>query len=361
MNASIRFTPETVKMLIGRLQYAYRTGNLRLVRHVSALLDLAKHPVIAQVANTYAVARQTVYGWLKALMCQGEDSLVYRQPPGRKSRLTKAQKQRLAEMIQAGPQAAGFPTACWTSVLIQQLMQREFGVLYNRYYVCELLRSLGFSFQKARFVSDHLDEEARRQWWAVTWPQIMRLAEEKHALLLFGDEVSFAQWGSLGYTWALRGETPIVKTAGKRKGYKVLGLIEFFSGRFFYHGQQERFDSARYQAFLAQVLTETTGHLILIQDGAKYHTSQSTRAFFAEHQDRLTVFQLPSYSPDYNPIEFLWKKMKRRATHNQYFPNFQDLVAAVDDALAYFACQVAEIKSLMGLYVGTQVEPAVAA
>jgi transposase len=48
-------------------------------------------------------------------------------------------------------------------VLIQQLMQREFGALYNRYYVCELLRNLGFSFQKARFVSDHLDEEARRR------------------------------------------------------------------------------------------------------------------------------------------------------------------------------------------------------
>ena len=360
MNISIRFAPQTVKMLIQRMQFAYRVGDLRLVRRTSALLHLAKQPTIAQVAETYSVARQTVYDWLKALMCHGEGSLAYHRSPGRKPRLTATQKQRLAELIQAGPQMAGFPTACWTSVLLQQLIRREFGVLYNRYYVCELLRTLGFSFQKARFVSDHLDEEARRQWWADTWPQIVRLAEEKRALLLFGDEVSFAQWGSLGYTWARQGETPVVKTAGKRKGYKVLGLIELFTGRFFYRGQHERFDSARYQAFLSQVLAQTSGHLILIQDGAKYHTSQSTRAFFAAHQDRLTVFQLPSYSPDYSPIEFLWKKMKRRATHNRYFPDFQGLVAAVDDALAYFASQVAEIKSLMGLYVGTQGEPATA-
>ena len=269
---------------------------------------------------------------------------------GRKPGLTKAQKQRLAEMIQAGPQAAGFPTACWTSVLIQQLIQHEFGVLYNRYYVCGLLRNLGFSFQKARFVSDHLDEEARRQWWAVTWPQIVRLAEDKQALLLFGDEVSFAQWGSLGYTWALKGETPIVKTAGKRKGYKVLGLTEFFSGRFFYRGQQERFDSVCYQAFLAQVLAQTTGHLILIQDGAKYHTSQSTRAFFTEHQDRLTVFQLPSYSPDYNPIEYLWRKTKRQATHNKYFEHYEQLVAAVNRALEHFAATPSTVLGLFGCY-----------
>jgi hypothetical protein len=48
--------------------------------------------------------------------------------------------------------------------------------------------------------------------------------------------------------------------------------------------------------------------------------------------------------------------VKRRATHNQYFPEYANLVNAVDDALAYFASQAAEIKSLMGLYVSAQAE-----
>ena len=72
---------------------------------------------------------------------------------------------------------------------------------------------------------------------------------------------------------------------------------------------------------------------------------------FEAHNDRLTVFQLPSYSSDYNPVEFLWKNMKRRATHNQYFPKFEDLASSVEEALAYFAGQQGEIKNLMGLYV----------
>ena len=33
----------------------------------------------------------------------------------------------------------------------------------------------------------------------------------------------------------------------------------------------------------------------------------------AAHADRLTVFQLPSYSPNYNPIEKLWKQEIGRA------------------------------------------------
>jgi hypothetical protein len=52
MNISIRFTRQTVKMLFGRLQHAYRVGDLRLVRRVSALLDLARKATVTQVAET---------------------------------------------------------------------------------------------------------------------------------------------------------------------------------------------------------------------------------------------------------------------------------------------------------------------
>jgi transposase len=170
-------------------------------------------------------------------------------------------------------------------------------------------------------------------------------------MILFQDEVSFALWGSLGYTWAPVGQQPVVKTTGKRKGYKVFGAIDFFSGQFFYQGlEQGRFNSERYQAFLRQVLAQTSQHIILIQDGARYHTSKATRTFFDAHRERITVCQLPSYSPDYNPIEFLWKNMKRRATHNRYFPEFDSLVASVNEGLTYFADQPEAIKNLMGVY-----------
>ncbi|MEK6753304.1 MAG: winged helix-turn-helix domain-containing protein, partial [Chloroflexota bacterium] len=71
-----------------------------------------------------------------------------------------------------------------------------------------MLHNWGFSYQKARFVSDHLDERKRRQWLKKQWPQIVAEARRRGALLLFGDEASFAQWGSLGYTWAPLGQQP---------------------------------------------------------------------------------------------------------------------------------------------------------
>jgi transposase len=233
--------------------------------------------------------------------------------------------------------------------MIQQLIYDRFGVFYNVFYIAQLLKNLGFSFQKAAFVSDHLNEEKRQAWRTTTWPQILRVAHAKKALLLFGDEASFPQWGTLTYTWARRGQQPKVKTSGKRKGYKVFGLIEYFSGSFFYQGQEGRLNSTAYIAFLTRVLKQTTQYIILIQDGAKYHTSAETKAFFTQQAARLQVFQLPTYSPDYNPIEKLWKKIKQQDTHLHYFPTFEALTDKVEQALLKFANIPEEILALCSL------------
>jgi transposase len=233
--------------------------------------------------------------------------------------------------------------------MIQELIYDRFGVFYNVFYIAQLLKNLGFSCQKAAFVSDHLDEEQRRAWRTTTWPQILRRAQERKALLLLGDEASCPQWGTLTYTWARRGQQPTVKTSGKRKGYKVFGLIEYFSGRFFHQGQDGRLTSAAYIAFLTRVLEQTTQPIILIQDGAKYHTSAETKAFFAQQTARLEVCPLPTYSPDYNPIEKLWKKIKQQETHLHYFPTFEALTDKVEQALLKFAKTPEEILAFCGL------------
>ena len=98
------------------------------------------------------------------------------------------------------------------------------------------------------------------------------------------------------------------------------------------------------------IMAQTTEHLFLIHDGARYHTSAATKAFLAAHHDRITEHPLPSYSPDYNPIEYLWKKTKQRATHNKYFKEFIELTVSVDKALAYFATHPDMVLGLFGRY-----------
>ena len=356
----ITFTPETVKRLKVELEKAYTRGDKRAVRRLAVLVMIGRRMVLENILALWNVSQQSVYNWLNEFLRYRWDSLEYAKAPGRPPRLTKTQKRKLADWIEAGPEASGYASGCWSSVLIQDLIDRKFHVFYNRFYVCELLRNLGFSFQKARFVSDHLDAEARQRWMESEFPEILSQAKQLGASLFFGDEASFALWGSLSYTWGRRGHQPQVPTTGRRKGYKVFGAIEFFSGRLIYQGIEQRFQSDTYQSFLRSLLSQVAGPIILIQDGARYHTSKATRQFLAQNKERLTVYQLPSYSPDYNPIEYLWKKVKTQATHNRYFAEFVLLVKSVDQALTVLATQSTEIVRLMGIYARHLADPSVA-
>jgi transposase len=347
----IRLTAETRKQLETTLRQAFQAGDLALVKRVTALLGIGRGEPVPAIAQGVGVSPASVYAWLQAFLADGVVGLQVHWRGGRSAKLTKTQRERLAAILRAGPEAAGFATGCWHALLIQQVIEREFGVTYNVHYLAHLLHTLGFSFQKARFVSDHLDAVARAAWLAYTWPAWRAQAAAAGGLLLFGDEASFAQWGALGYTWAPIGQQPVVKTAGRRKAYKVFGLIECFSGRLFYRGIDGKFDGASYIAFLSGVLEQTTEPLFLVQDGAPYHRAARVKAFFAEHQDRLHVTQLPSYSPDYNPIEYLWRAVKRTATHNRYFPAFAELIGSVEEALARLSQEPERVKALFGLYL----------
>jgi transposase len=356
----ITFRQETVKRMKVELEKAYVRGDQRAVRRISVLIMIGKRMRLEEILAVWNVSVQTIYNWLNEFARCRWESLGYQKAPGRPPGLTKTQKRKLAEWIEAGPEASGYASGCWSSVLIQDLIWQKCHVFYNRFYVCELLRNLGFSFQKARFVSDHLDADARQRWMESEWPGILRQAKQSDASLFFGDEASFALWGSLSYTWGRKGRQPQVPTTGLRKGYKVFGAIEFFSGRLIYQGTEQRFQSDSYQSFLCYLLSRVSGPIILIQDGARYHTSKATREFLEQHKERLTVYQLPSYSPDYNPIEYLWKKVKTQATHNRYFAEFVKLVKSVDQALKVLATHSAEILRLMGIYTRHMADPSAA-
>ncbi len=70
----------------------------------------------------------------------------------------------------------------------------------------------------------------------------------------------------------------------------------------------------------------------------------------------------PRFAPvPYNPIEHLWRTIKRHNTHNRYFPAFSDLTTAVETALSHFQQHPEEVKQLKGNYLDEVVALACAA
>jgi len=341
---TVRFEKLTIRRLQVELELAQRLNNLRLYRQVWALLLIHEGRRGSEIAALFHISEKTVHEWWMRFLVERFAWLgqQHYQGRGRKPRLTRQQRQRLYAVVAQGPEAVGFTCGVWNSAMIVEVIQKEFNVTYHPRYVSALLHALGLTYQKARFVCDQIqDDEYRRarcRWDKITWPSFLRQARQAGGVILFGDEVSFAQWGSLARTWAPRGHQPTVKTCGKRKGLKMFGAIEFFSGRFHYLECADKFNADTYQLFLEQLLKTYKGPVFLVEDGAPYHRSAVIVQFKETMRalGRLFVERLPTYSPDKNPIEKLWKNTKKLATHLKYFPTFDDLRKAVLQAFTRF-------------------------
>ena len=433
MSSIISFGKEKLKKLNEVVKYCYKTNNLRLLRVTQALIYIGDPQYdfsFEKIAGMLSVTRKTVYNWLTKFICDGlkwlKNDPFHFATRGRKPYLNKEQKKELYKMIKDGPESNGFMSGLWTCAMITHLIYLEFGVTYNSHYLGRMLKKMGLSYQKAKFIPAKCDEEEfiakRKEWLEVTWPKLLKKAKEENAIILFGDEVSFAMWGSLGRTWGVIGEQPEVKTKGCRKGLKMFGAIGFNNGQFIYmeslaysitpklikllkedsasdeslkqleelknekYANKEsylkaleeiigkdkvkeketellnltetagKFNGENYVKFLQKIIKETSSKVILVEDGAPYHGSQVVKDFVSDNSKKLYIERLPSFSPDFNPIEKLWKNTKRDATHCKYFETFEKLresvVTAFEDYLhdaSKIICVMTKLRKVAGI------------
>jgi transposase len=91
-----------------------------------------------------------------------------------------------------------------------------------------------------------------------------------------------------------------------------------------------------------------SGPITLVLDNARYQHNALVKALAAELG--ISLLFLPSYSPNLNLIERLWKFTKRRALYGRYHPTFRDFQAAIQEVLDGLTTKYADqLASLMTL------------
>lgn len=116
-------------------------------RRLMAAQDLQIGLSQSKVARKYGVSRTTASRWQRALG-RGVEALRKRRAPGRPSRLSPDQLRGLKELYEAGPQAAGFTIAHWTTARFAEAIQSRFGIRYDPDHVGRLLHRLGLRHRR---------------------------------------------------------------------------------------------------------------------------------------------------------------------------------------------------------------------
>jgi len=330
--------------------HGYSTLDVR-IRAVQAVRN---GMAVSQTARAFGVDRTTLHRWLARHNQDGETGLQRKPASGRPRALSGFTPKRLKRIVLAPATKFGFETDLWTVGRLHAVLIDRFNVDVSEDTVWRRLREAGLTWQTPERQYFEADEETRRRWQEETIPKIRETLEKTGGILYCEDEASICLTPLLGKTWAERGKPRKVPVTGARASVAAMSALSP-KGRLVFRLHDKRITSAEVIDFLKQLLRQhPSRHIVVVMDQAKPHTSKMTKAFIASRQ-RLHVFYLPPYSPDWNPDEKVWNHLKNHELKAHRATNKQELYELTEEKLEnmsddrdllqglYFRCCVAEL------------------
>ena len=326
---------------LNRLRRQYKRGNKgNALLRTQALIAVYSGKDIKLVAEMFGVSIKTLNNWRRKF--EQSNGLEDKERMGRPPKLSKEQLELIKKTI------TEFNQQVWVSRRVYVLIESLLGICFCVKYLPQLLRGLGLSFHKAVHLLYKKNEEKRRKWVQETLP---RLYEEKLKAgwkIFYQDEVGFETQGTLTCTWGPMGEKIEIKNYGRHGRMNLIGALELGTGEF--HGVLTRFkvNAQRFRRFICHIKREMReAKIMLICDNASFHKAKWIQQWARDNSKWLRLEFLPGYSPDFNPIERLWKYLKREYTHNRCWGTKEDLKKHLEVMMQEIPMKVEEIKGVM--------------
>ena len=288
------------------------------------------------VATAFGQSRSWAFAVQRTVREGGEAALAATPRPEGPKKLSAQRRVELAALIKdRTPMSFGFDQALWTRAIVRDVILQRWDIDLSLPTVGAVLHDLGFSPQRPLRKAIEQDPERVAQWEHEEFPAITKRAHKEGAELYFGDEAGVRSDYHSGTTWAPVRHTPVVRTTGDRKSVSMLSAITR-KGAISFEVRTGTVDSQVFIDFCTKLMADTDDRKVfLIVDRATYHTSGKTRKFVEKTKGKLTLFLLPSYSPELNPDELVWKSVKHDGIGKSSIRNVAELHSRAIGALEY--------------------------
>jgi putative transposase len=158
--------------------------------------------------------------------------------------------------------------------------------------------------------------------------------------LMFQDEAGFGRINKPKYCWCYPGFRPTVPCHHIREYRYAYGAAEPMSGESFFLVLPHA-DTVCMNIFLCELSKQfQNDRIVLVCDGAGWHTTKKL-----EIPENIRLVFLPPATPEMNPIEQIWKEIRKIGFRNEIFSSLN----AVVDRLCEVICSLsaATVTSIM--------------
>ena len=320
---------------------------------LNLILELPEFVTLADICRGLNVPQSTAYVWLRAWREHGYAGLSHpletgEGSPGRRAALDDGDLITLRQLLEQQPG--------WTTTQVRELIAQHWHIDYSASQVSRILRSklkMHFSKPYPHDVRRPSDAEAQLEDTLIrVYSDLMDQGlDEKEIALGFLDEASPQLTANTVRVWHF-GNGEVVKDTTKRKA-NTIGFYAIAGHSV--HDFLEGSTAAAIAEFLPKIREANAefGVVVVVLDNFTSHRAVRLQQA-AEDNDILLVY-LPPYSPDLNPIEFIWKSIKR-AISTRFIHSTDEMQRVITVAWDESAKHSSFAKSWIKRFIGSVID-----
>ena len=206
---------------------------------------------------------------------------------------------------------------------VVKFIKEKYAKDYTITGVTKLLHRLGFVYKQVVMIPGKLDE-LKQEVWLKEYKTLEENKKEDE-VILFGDGVHPTHNIHKTKAWIKKGEDKQIKTNTGRGRLNINGVLDMENFTVTTHFS-ETINAQETMKLLdkIQLVYKDKTTIYLIIDNARYYKNKEVTAYLEKEGCRIKLKFLPSYSPNLNFIERLWKFMKKYIIGVKYREKFKE-------------------------------------
>ena len=197
--------------------------------------------------------------------------------------------------------------------------------------VREFIKRLGLKRLKVGQVPSKADPEEQKVFLEEELEPRLEEAEQGKRHVFFVDAAHFVMQPFLGFLWCFVRQ--FIQAPSGRKRFNVLGALHATTQKVVTCTNDSYINSRSVAKLMCQIAIEFSDlPITLVMDNVSYQ-----RCYFVRDLATalgIDILFLPSYSPNLNLIERLWKFVKKKCLYSEYYENYSDFRKAISDCIA---------------------------
>ena len=294
------------------LRLAHRAERNRNAAYkINAIILLGTGWKLKQVEEALLIDDETLRSYIQKYRTGGVKALIATNFQGRHCHLMEEQREQLIAELDG--------SIYLTTQAIIEFVRDAFGIEYSLSGMRDLLHRLGYEFKKPKLIPGNPDLQAQEDF--VQYYEDFMENKAQNVEVLFLDAVHPEHNAMAAYGWIKRGEKRRLKTNSGRQRLNLHGAINAETAEItVIESKSINKDSTLQLLEMLDKKYEFASQIVIILDNARYHYAKEIQDLI-KSSSRLKLVYLPTYSPELNLIERVWKYFKKQVLYNKYYEN----------------------------------------